>query len=115
MATRKGSNAAAKSRRDGRKVVAHARSSARSGAVWWVVAGGIVAVTTALVVLLTIAKSTGGQPTSQTKGHDINNPPATVAVGGYTTPPWPAPADASAAVNAAGLPMLGREGKIGRA
>jgi len=112
MATRKGSNAAAKSGRDGSKAVAHARSSARSGVVWWVVAGGIVAVATALVVLLTIAKSTGGQRTSQTKGHDINNPPATVAVGGYTTPPWPAPADASAAVNAAGLPMLGREGNV---
>src|SRR5277367_4906027 len=70
MATRKGSNAAAKSGRDGSKAVAHARSSARSGVVWWVVAGGIVAVTTALVVLLAIAKSTGGQRTSQTKGPD---------------------------------------------
>ena len=39
-------------------------------------------------------------------------PPATVALGGYTTPPWPAPADATAAVNAAGLPMLGREGNV---
>ena len=75
MATRKGSTAAAKSRRDGSKAVAHARSSARSGVASWVVAGGIVAVATALVVLLTIAKSTGGQRTSPTKGPDINNPP----------------------------------------
>ena len=112
MATRKGSTAAAKSRRDGSKAVAHARSSARSGVASWVVAGGIVAVATALVVLLTIAKSTGGQRTSPTKGPDINNPPATVAVGGYTTPPWPAPTDPSAAVHAAGLPMLGREGNV---
>ncbi|HEX4391358.1 MAG TPA: hypothetical protein VH084_07420 [Mycobacterium sp.] len=108
MATRNGSNAAAKSRRDGRKAVAHARSSARTGTRWRVAASGIVA----LVVLLTIARSVGGQRTSQTKGPDINDPAATIAVGGYTTPPWPAPADATAAVNAAGLPMLGREGNV---
>jgi hypothetical protein len=106
MATRNGSNAAAKSRRDGRKVVAHARSSARTATGWWIAASGIVA----LVVLLTIARSIGGQRTSQTHGPDA--PAATIAVGGYTTPPWPAPADATAAVNAAGLPMLGREGNV---
>jgi hypothetical protein len=111
MATRNGSNAAAKSRRDGRNAIAHARSSARRGKVWWVVAGAIAAVTSALV-LLTIAKSPGGQRTSHPKSPDINDPAATVAVGGYTTPPWPAPADATAAVNAAGLPMLGREGNF---
>jgi len=109
MATRNGSNAAAKSRRDGRKAVAYARSSARSRTGWWIAASGIVA----LVLLLTIARSIGGQrATSQTKGPDINDPAATIAVGGYTTPPWPAPADATAAVNAAGLPMLGREGNV---
>ena len=108
MASRNGSNAAAKSRRGGRKAVAYARSSAHSGTRWWVAASGIVA----LVVLLTIARSIGGQRTSQTKGPDINDPTATIAVGGYTTPPWPAPADATAAVNAAGLPMLGREGNV---
>jgi len=112
MATRNGSNAAAKSRRDGRQAVAHARSSGRSGVVWWIVAGGIVAVTSALVVLLTIAKPTGGQRISPINGPDINDLPATVAAGGYTAPPWPAPADATAAVNAAGLPMLGREGNV---
>ena len=79
-----------------------------AGTGWWVAASGIVA----LVVLLTIARSIGGQRTSPTNGPDINNPAATVAVGGYTTPPWPAPADATAAVNAAGLPMLGREGNV---
>jgi hypothetical protein len=109
MATRNGSNAAAKSRRDGRKAVAYARSSARSGTGWWIAASGIVA----LVLLLTIARSIGGQRTTpQTKGPDINDPAATIAVGGYTTPPWPAPADATAAVDAAGLPMLGREGNV---
>jgi hypothetical protein len=106
MATRNGSNADAKS--NGRKAVARARSSARSGTGWWVAASGIVA----LVVLITIARSIGGQRTSQTKGPDINDPAATIAVGGYTTPPWPAPADATAAVNAAGLPMLGHEGNV---
>src|ERR1700734_2426638 len=82
MATRNGSNAAAKSRRDGRRAVAYARSSARSGTGWWIAASGIVA----LVLLLTIARSIGGQrTTSQTKGPDINDPAATIAVGGYTT------------------------------
>ncbi|MGB9252292.1 MAG: hypothetical protein WCC28_21545 [Mycobacterium sp.] len=108
MATRNGSDAAAKTRRDGRKAVAHARSSALSGTRWWIAAIGIVV----LVVLLTIARLIGWQRTSQTKGPDINDPAATVAVGGYTTPPWPAPADATDAVNAAGLPMLGREGNV---
>src|SRR5437879_12815873 len=101
MATRNGSNAGAKSRRDGRKAVAHARSSTRRGKVWWVVAGAVAVVTSALV-LLTIAKSPGGQRTSRTKSPDINDPAATVAGGGYTTPPWPAPADATTPVNAAG-------------
>jgi hypothetical protein len=108
MATRNGSNAAAKSTRDGRKAVAHARSSDRSGTRWWIAASGIVA----LAVLLTIGRLISGPHTPQTKGPDINNPAATIAVGGYTTPPWPAPADATAAVNAAGLPMLGREGNV---
>jgi hypothetical protein len=51
-------------------------------------------------------------PTSQAQTPDINKPPATIAVGGFSDPPWPAPADASAAVNAAGLPMLRSEGNI---
>jgi hypothetical protein len=37
-------------------------------------------------------------------------PPAASAVGRTTNPPWSAPADTSAAVTAAGLPMLGAEG-----
>jgi hypothetical protein len=36
--------------------------------------------------------------------------PSASAVGRTTNPPWDAPADASAAVAAAGLPMLGEEG-----
>src|SRR5258708_9711898 len=98
MATRNGSNAAAKSRREGRKAVAPAGWSGRSGVVWWMVAGGIVAVTSTLAVLLTIAKPTSGQRISPINGPDINDLRATVGAGGYTAPPWPAPADATAAV-----------------
>jgi hypothetical protein len=112
MATGKGSNAATKSRRDGRKAVARARSSDGSRLVGWVIAGGIIAIASALVALFAISKLPGKQGISQAMSPDINNPAATIAVGGYTAPPWPAPADASAAVNAAGLPMLGREGNV---
>ncbi|GGO84930.1 hypothetical protein GCM10011584_03670 [Nocardioides phosphati] len=43
---------------------------------------------------------------------DVSIPahPLTTAAGRTTPPPWPAPADAAAAVKAAGLPMLGGEG-----
>ncbi len=43
---------------------------------------------------------------------DLSNPPATTAVGRDSPPPWPAPADAAAAVRAAGLPMLTAEGNV---
>jgi len=111
MAMRKGFPSAAKAQREGRKTVARVRSSTRAGAIRWVLAGAVAAVTSTLV-LLAIAKSHGGQHGSQAPGHDINNAPATVAVGSHTSPPWPAPADASAAVNAAGLPMLSYEGNV---
>lgn len=111
MATSKDSPADAKAQREGRKTVARVRSSTRAGAIRWVLAGAVAAVTSSLV-LLAIAKSHGGQNGSQSPGPDINNAPATVAVGSYTSPPWPAPADTSAAVNAAGLPMLSYEGNV---
>lgn len=112
MALRKGSNTAAQKRHDGRKAVARARSSGRSGLVWWLLASGAVVVAAAMIVVFTLTKLPGGQHASVAKGPVINSPPATIAVGDYTTPPWPAPEDASAAVNAAGLPMLSREGSV---
>ena len=43
---------------------------------------------------------------------ELTNPPATTAVGRDTLPPWSAPTDAAAAMRAAGLPMLSREGTV---
>jgi hypothetical protein len=64
------------------------------------------------VGVLVIAKSPTRQHGSQAPSPDIDNAPATAAVGNHTSPPWPAPADASAAVNAAGSPMLSYEGNV---
>lgn len=111
MTIRKGPGAMAKPRRDGRKTVARAQSGRRSGWMWWAGAGVVVLAAIATVVLVTSVKSPG-QHASKAVEPDINNPPATIAVGDYTAPPWPAPADASAAVAAAGLPMLRREGNV---
>jgi hypothetical protein len=79
--------------------------------MWWAGVGVVVMAAIASVVIITSVKSPG-QRASKAGQPDINNPPATVAVGDYTAPPWPAPADASAAVAAAGLPMLRREGNV---
>jgi hypothetical protein len=64
------------------------------------------------VVVIVVAMRTSGQRSSETYEAGLNNEPATVAVGAGTAPPWPAPADAAAAVRAAGLPMLGSEGAV---
>lgn len=102
MTMRKGSGA---------KAVARARSGRRSGRMWWAGVGVVVAAAIAAVVIITSLKSTE-QRALNGAWPDINNPPTTMGVGGYTAPPWPAPNDASAAVAAAGLPMLRREGNV---
>jgi hypothetical protein len=79
--------------------------------MWWVGVGVVVVAAITVVVIVTFVKSPG-QRALQATAPDINKPPATIAVGDYTAPPWPAPADASAAVAAAGLPMLRREGNV---
>ncbi|WP_405133034.1 hypothetical protein [Nocardia sp. NBC_01388] len=48
----------------------------------------------------------------QTAAVSLDHPPATTAIGRDIAPPWPAPADAAAAVRAAGLPMLASEGAV---
>lgn len=101
----------AKPQCDGRKAVAQARSGGRSRWVWWVGVGVVVMAAITVVVIVTFVKSPG-QRALQAAEPDINKPPATIAMGDYTGPPWPAPADASAAVAAAGLPMLRREGNV---
>jgi hypothetical protein len=111
MTIRKGPGAMAKPRRDRRKAVGQARSGGRSGWMWWAGVGVVVVAAITVVVIVTLVKSPG-QRALQAGEPDINKPPATIAVGDYTAPPWPAPADASAAVAAAGLPMLRREGNV---
>lgn len=100
-----------KLRRDGRRAVRNARLGTRVGALGWLLAGctTVIALVAALAVIM---RPSGGQRISLGPEPDIHGAPATVAAGGYSTPPWPAPADATAAVHAAGLPMLGREGNV---
>lgn len=93
----------------GRNVVARARGG-RGSRLWWLAAAAIVAVALAAVVAVT--KSAHSQREQGTIPA-LNNPPATTAaVGRDTPPPWNAPADAAAAVRAAGLPMLSQEGRV---
>jgi len=95
---------------DGAKAVARARAARRTP--WlWIGAGIVIVAAVAVVGIVTVMKSPR-QHTSPTELASLDNPPATVAVGADTAPPWPAPADAAAAVAAAGLPMLGSEGNV---
>jgi hypothetical protein len=96
---------------DARKVVARARSGGRRGTLLWIAASVVVAAAVLVVVIITVTKD-GGTPKSETEAASLNNPPATVAVGSNTLPPWAAPADATAATRAAGLPMLSSEGAV---
>lgn len=110
MAARKSPRTTVKSSRDGRKAIARAQSSRRSGWLW--LAAGVVFVAPIVVIVIVSIMKSPGQLTPDTEAASLQSPPATVAVGAETMPPWPAPADASAAVAAAGLPMLGSEGAV---
>jgi hypothetical protein len=69
----------------------------------WSGAAVVVAAVVAIVILV-VSRPDGGQPAA------TGSAPPVTAQGRTTNPPWDAPADASAAVAAAGLPMLGAEG-----
>lgn len=92
-----------------RKAMAEARTTQRRNNLLF--AGGTMFLATVLVVIIAIAvtRSANSQQAA-TAATDINKPPATTAVGRDTPPPWAAPADATAAVASAGLPMLTQEG-----
>jgi hypothetical protein len=92
----------------GRNAVARARGG-RGSRLWWLAAAAIVVV--ALAVVVAVTKSGHSQREKGTIPA-LNNPLATTAVGRDTRPPWNAPADAAAAVRAAGLPMLSQEGNV---
>jgi hypothetical protein len=102
MGAKKGDGAA-------RSVVARARSDGRRGGWWWAAAS--VAVAAVLIVVVVIAIK-GDRPTSEADVVKVDSPPATTAVGADSVPPWPAPADATAAARNAGLPMLSSEGTV---
>lgn len=67
--------------------------------VWAAAAVAVIVVITVVVVVL-------NRPASSPSATPTTAPGVTAG----TNPPWPAPADASAAVRGAGLPMLGAEG-----
>jgi hypothetical protein len=80
---------------------AELRSRRLRAGLW--AAGAIVVVAVVVTTFLVLNRSHTPPPTSAAG-------PSASAVGRTSSPPWDAPADASAAVAAAGLPMLGEEG-----
>lgn len=98
------------SARAAQKAVAQARGSGSRGGLLW--AGAAVAVVALIAVVIIALTQSAGTRQSDTAATNINNPPATTAAGRDIPPPWPAPADAAAAVRAAGLPMLTEEGAV---
>lgn len=95
--------------RAARKATSRARFGGRASGWLWIAATAAVA---ALLVVVVVTMRTGSHRTPHTAEADLNNPPATAAAGADTAPPWPVPADAAAAVRAAGLPMLNSEGAV---
>jgi hypothetical protein len=111
MGAKKTPRPAAKATRDGRKAVAAARSGGRRSSLIWIGASVFVVAALLVVVFISVTRK-GSDRAAETNSASLDHPPATVAVGSDSKPPWPAPADASAAVAAAGLPMLGAEGAV---
>lgn len=97
----------ARGAREARKALAAVRSGGRRASVLWIAAS--VAVIGAVLAVVIIGARNHRGPTTAAPA---NNAPAAAAVGATTMPPWHAPADASAAATAAGLPMLGTEGSV---
>src|SRR6516162_4193467 len=89
-----------------REAVARARRG-RGGGRIWILAAGVLA----LIAVPIITRSIRSKH-DQAVPPELSNPPATTAVGRDTLPPWSAPTDAAAAMRAAGLPMLSREGTV---
>jgi hypothetical protein len=65
-----------------------------------------------VVVVIIVVTRKPDRPASEADSSTVTNPPATVAVGTDSLPPWPAPSDATAAARNAGLPMLSSEGMV---
>jgi len=91
-------------------VAARARSGGRRSAWWW--AGAGTAIFVALIVIIVVVNRDGSAPKPDANAVTIDSPAATTSVGVESMPPWPAPADATAAARNAGLPMLSSEGNV---
>jgi hypothetical protein len=85
---------------------ATARAQRRSRLTRLGIGGAAAAMIVALIVVGVLVLGGGGKPDTAA----IPATPAATATGRNSAPPWAVPADASAAVQAAGLPMLGAEG-----
>lgn len=96
--------------RDARSAITDLRSQA--GGRWVLAVGTAVVAVFAVVVIGAAVASRGGQHASPSAAAGLDHPAATAAVGAQSAPPWPAPADASAAAEAAGLPMARMEGTV---
>jgi hypothetical protein len=106
---KKSTTGRASSARPAQKALAQARSSHRRGGLLF--GAGAVVVVALLVVVVVIATSSGSrQPNGASPS--LTNSAAMTAVGRDIPPPWAAPADATAAARAAGLPMLDQEGAV---
>jgi hypothetical protein len=106
MATKRRSTAESKRARveaaQAAAALARRRSRNRRIGLWSAAAVAVIALTATVILLLNRPDSTHAATPAST--------PSLGAVGRTSSPPWAAPADASAAVSAAGLPMLGEEG-----
>ncbi|MGY5080911.1 hypothetical protein ACWIGX_28100 [Streptomyces nigrescens] len=78
-----------------------------------ILAVSVVVLAVVVGITLAVVSSGGGPSRSQPPAEaGIPSTPAKTASGRTTPPPWEAPGDPSARVNAAGLPMLGAEGNV---
>lgn len=109
MGAKKASKTRPGTLRGARKAIVQARR-AHAGRWWSLAATGVVAAFLAVVVIS--AMKAGGRSGPELADTALSNPPATATVGRDTAPPWSVPHDASAAVRAAGLPMLDSEGAV---
>lgn len=109
MAKKKGKVAQRRAREAAaRAAVARAQKRQR----WTITVVGIAvvvilaAVVTGVILVNRNGNSAAGAPTA------VPKTPATTATGRTTNPPWGVPANVTAAVHRAGLPMLGSEGTV---
>jgi hypothetical protein len=87
-------------------------SGHRARLVWLAIAAAVAVVVVVVIVVTNKPDQATSGPASSTNSPSLPDTPETVAVGADSLPPWPAPADATAAARNAGLPMLSSEGMV---